>query len=315
MKRNLLGNTGIEVTELCFGALPMGPLQANISEEEGARLIIKSLESGINFIDTAEKYLTYPHIRKALDQFNSEVVLATKSPAQSYVEMEKSIQEALKALNRNYIDIFLLHAARVEPSVFEQRAGAIQCLMDYKAKGYLRAIGISTHAASVVRKAAEISELDIVFPIINKLGMGIVGGSLPDMLTAIEEVRLSGKGLYAMKALAGGHLIDNLVEAFDFVRKIPGIVSVAVGMVNSQELEVNLKIFNNEELPVELLASKKTSKKLFISNFCKGCGACVKACPSGALSVQDKRAAVDRTLCILCGYCNPVCSQFALRLI
>jgi len=66
MKKYSLGKTGIKVTELCFGALPIGPLQANISVKKGAKLIRTALERGINFIDTAEVYQTYPHIKKAL---------------------------------------------------------------------------------------------------------------------------------------------------------------------------------------------------------------------------------------------------------
>jgi len=316
MKKYSLGKTGIMVTELCFGALPIGPLQANISVEKGAKLIRTALEKGINFIDTAEGYKTYPYIKKALEGYNEEVIIATKSGAKTYQEMEQSIKDALAFLGRTYIDIFLLHAARVTPSVFEERAGALQCLQDYKAKGVLRAIGISTHAVEVVRRAAEIKEMDIIFPIINKLGIGIVGGSVIDMIKAISEAHKAGKGLYAMKALGGGHLINQLEEAFNFVRNIKGISSLAVGMVSSEELELNLKIFNDEEIPKRLFTQKiKPSKRLFISTFCKGCGTCVKTCPNNALSLENGKAVVDHKLCILCGYCNPVCPEFAIRLI
>jgi len=316
MKKYSLGKTGIKVTELCFGALPMGPLQANISVEKGAKLICIALERGINFIDTAEAYNTYPYIRKALEGYDKEVVIATKSSAETYKKMEQSIKDALESLGRSYIDIFLLHAARVTPSVFEERAGALQCLKDYKTKGIVRAIGISTHAVGIVKQATEIKEIDIIFPIINRLGMGIIGGSVDDMVEAISEAHKAGKGLYAMKALAGGHLIDQLEESFNFVRNIEGISSIAVGMVNQEELELNLKIFSDEGISQELLAQKiKPRKKLFILHFCKGCGTCIKTCPNNALSLQNGKAVVDHKLCILCGYCNPVCPEFAIRLI
>jgi len=316
MKKYSLGKTGIKVTELCFGALPLGPLQANISIEKGAKLIRTALEKGINFIDTAEVYQTYPHIKKALESYNKEVIIATKSSAKTYKEMEQSIEYALTSLNRSDIDIYLLHAAKVTPTVFEERAGALQCLKDYKSRGIVRAIGISTHVVGVVGRAAEIKEIDIIFPIINKLGMGIVNGSVDDMVKAISEAYKAGKGLYAMKALAGGHLIDQLEESFNFVRDIKGITSIAVGMVNQEELEINLKIFNDEKIPQELLSQKiKPGKRLFISAFCEGCGTCVKTCPNNALSLKNGKAVVDHKLCILCGYCNPVCPVFAIRLI
>jgi ferredoxin len=119
-----------------------------------------------------------------------------------------------------------------------------------------------------------------------------------------------------MKALGGGHLIDQLEEAFNFVRNIKGISSLAVGMVSSEELELNLKIFNAEEIPKGLFTQKiKPKKRLFISTFCEGCGTCVKICPNNALSLENGKAVVNHKLCLLCGYCNPVCPEFAIRLI
>lgn len=315
MKKSVLGKSGLEVTELCFGALPMGPLQAKISAEEGADLILEALKQGVNFIDTAERYQTYPHIRKALDRFDGEVIIATKSAATTYEEMEQSIKLALESLGRERIEIFLLHAARVTPAVFEEREGALECLKDYKKKGVLKAIGISTHVVSVVEKAAEIPELDIIFPIINKLGMGIVGGKTEDMLKVIQKAHSAGKGIYAMKALAGGHLIDDLKDAFDFVRGIPGIAAVAVGMVRPEELKVNLTLFNDIALPESMRVEKTKSKKLHVMGFCKGCGTCLEACPNGALTLVEGKAQVNPEYCILCGYCNPACPEFALRLI
>ncbi len=136
------------------------------------------------------------------------------------------------------------------------------------------------------------------------------------MIKAISQADKAGKGLYAMKALAGGHLIDQLEESFNFVRNIKGISSIAVGMVNQEELELNLKIFNDEEISQELLTQKiKPGKRLFILRFCKGCGTCVKVCPNNALSLENGKAMVDHKFCILCGYCNPICPEFAIRLI
>lgn len=316
MNRRCLGKTGIEVTELCFGALPLGPLQSLMPEEQAVELILAALNSGINFIDTAEMYRTQITVGKALQQFNgNNVVIATKSTASTYEEMEKSILKALAELGRDYIDIFLLHAAKVTPKVFEERSTALKCLQDYKAKGIIRAIGVSTHVISVVEKAAEVEAIDIVFPIINRLGIGIIGGTKEDMLQAIAKVEKAGKGLFAMKALAGGHLINDLMNSFDFVRNIPGVVSVAVGMVSTEELEINLKLFNNENLPEGLTGERKSTKTLLVSRFCRGCGLCVETCPNNALSLADGKAVVNKTTCLLCGYCNPVCPEFALRLI
>lgn len=316
MKFNELGKSGIKVSELCFGVLPMGPLQANIPVEEGSKVILEGLKSGINFIDTAQAYKTYPHIKEALSSFPGEVVIASKSHETGYQEMKEAVLEACRELNRDYIDIFHLHAAREDKNVFQKRAGALSSLLDLKKKGVIKAVGISTHAIEVIDKAAEVEEIDIVFPIINKVGLGIIGGTPEEMIGAIKKAYNSGKGIYAMKALAGGYLINYIEESINYVRDIKGIDSVAVGMINTRELMINLKIFENKKLNQEELEQTKVQRKrLFISRFCEGCGTCVEACPSSALSIRNGKASVDHNLCITCGYCVPHCPEFALRII
>ena len=65
MKKVLLGNTGIEVSIAGFGILPMGPSQLALPIEEGAEIIRYAFDHGMNFIDTAQYYRTYPYIKKA----------------------------------------------------------------------------------------------------------------------------------------------------------------------------------------------------------------------------------------------------------
>ena len=74
MKYAILGKSGLKVSELCFGVLPMGPLQANIPIKDGAKIIRKGLDSGINFLDTAQVYKTYPYIKDALAGFTGDAV-------------------------------------------------------------------------------------------------------------------------------------------------------------------------------------------------------------------------------------------------
>jgi aryl-alcohol dehydrogenase-like predicted oxidoreductase/ferredoxin len=316
MKYNTLGNTGIKVSELCFGVLPMGPLQANIPISDGAKIIREGLNAGINFLDTAQSYKTYSYIKEALVDRKREVIIASKSHAIDYEGMKEAVLEACREMGRDYIDIFHLHAAREDRNVFQKRAGALSALADLKKEGLIRAVGISTHAIEVVEKSAEIDEIDIVFPIINQIGLGIIGGTSEEMIRAIKRISNRGKGVYAMKALAGGYLITQLLEAINFVRNIKEIQATAIGMVHPRELEINLKIFENKKINQEELAKEGfTRKRLFISFFCEGCGTCVEACPNQALSLKDGKAVVDYEQCLTCGYCVPHCPVFALRIV
>ena len=94
MEKKKLGNTNIEVSRLCFGSLTMGPLQTNLSPAEGGELLLYGFENGINFIDTAELYETYKHIKHALKYWDRDkVIIATKSYAYSRETAENSLKK------------------------------------------------------------------------------------------------------------------------------------------------------------------------------------------------------------------------------
>ena len=89
LKRVKLGRSGIDVTELCFGTLVLGRLQADLEPEEGAQSVRRALELGVNFIDTAKGYKTYEHTRLGIEGFD-DVVIASKSPVpETFDEYEK----------------------------------------------------------------------------------------------------------------------------------------------------------------------------------------------------------------------------------
>ncbi|HKM40111.1 MAG TPA: aldo/keto reductase, partial [bacterium] len=155
MNLRLLGKTGIKVTELCFGILPLGPLQKDIDQEAAVELLKGAIDAGVNFYDTAESYQTQPYLGRALTAANrQQLIVATKSAAATYEDMQASVEKSLAELKTDYIDIYHLHAAKVTPAVFSDRAGALECLKDQKAQGKIRAVGISTHSVPVVEAAA-----------------------------------------------------------------------------------------------------------------------------------------------------------------
>ena len=78
MQNVQLGSSGLSVSKLCFGTLTMSPLQQNMPPEEGARLLVYAYERGVRFLDTADLYETYPHIRLALKQA-PDYVVSTKA--------------------------------------------------------------------------------------------------------------------------------------------------------------------------------------------------------------------------------------------
>ena len=319
MKNYTLGKTGISVSELCFGALPMGPLQKKIDPKAGAEIILKALNGGITFIDTAQLYQTYEPIRRALQQTEIRPVIASKSMALDAQGMQLAIEEALQEMAIDYIDIFHLHAARVPEGedVFQTRAGAWQVLLDYKNRGIIKAVGISTHSVPAVNLAALRDDVDIVFPIINKTGTGILHGSMEEMIAAINRCRECNKGIYLMKALGGGCLVSDYHAALSFVReRFP--MPIAMGMVSLKEVDYNLDYFNcNSEEAGKLPEPVAESKCFQVVEFlCKDCGECIEICPNLAISKPALAAkpTINPDLCLRCGYGVGFCPQFAIRM-
>lgn len=310
-----LGSTGIKVSRLCFGTLTMGPLQLGMDVARGAGLIRSALEMGINFIDTAEIYNCYPYIREALNGYTGEVVIASKSYAYDREGMRQSLLKCLEALQRDYVDIFLLHEQESAHTI-KGHWEAVEFLVRAREHGLVRAIGISTHFVAGVRAAASVPEFDVIHPIINKYGIGIQDGGVEEMLEAISFAATMGKGIYGMKCLGGGHLIPRLDEAMEFILAVPELAAVAVGMQSLAELQYNVVKFSGLE-PDEALAGrlKRKARRLHIEEWCRGCGQCVQRCTAGALEVSGGRARVNSDLCRLCGYCASVCPEFCIKVV
>lgn len=73
-----------------------------------------------------------------------------------------------------------------------------------RSEGKIAHLGLSTHYIGAVKKAAAHDDIEVIHPLINRPGLGILDGTAGQMATAIEDAALAGKGIYAMKALAGG---------------------------------------------------------------------------------------------------------------
>jgi uncharacterized protein len=316
MKMVNIGKTGMKVSELCHGTLILGPLQANLTPEEGAKAIRKSYEMGVNFYDTAQGYSTYPHMALGLKGIpRDNIVIASKSHARSYNDMKTAVEDCLKALELKEIGIFLLHQVQ-NTNDLKSRQGALDCLIEYKKKGLIRAIGASTHTIAGMDAVNNDPNFDVVFPVLNMRGQGIIDGKLPDMLKALQVSKQKGKFTYAMKPLGGGHLYKEIKEAFNYLRELPTCDAIACGMKDEAEVEMNVAIFNDKKLTEEMERRVHTvARKLVIYDRCIACGLCVAECDQGALSLGEKKAEVDMSKCILCGYCAAVCPEYVIRVV
>lgn len=314
MNRQLLGNTGISVSRLCFGTLTMGPFQRDLTPAQGAALLERAFEHGVNFLDTAEIYGTYPHVKEAL-RIKPDAVVCTKSYSYDYATADASFIKAVSGIGRDHIDVFLLHEQESGHTIRGHHE-AIEYFLRRKEQGYIGAFGLSTHYIGCMRAALQYPELQVLFPLINKKGIGIADGSADEMLSAIREAYGSGRGIIAMKPLGGGHLIEQRQQALDFILGLDCVHTVAMGMQSIDEVDYNCAVFSGEA-PDEQVAERlsKVKRRMLIQDWCQGCGTCVKACRNHAITMVDGIARIDYDKCATCGYCARACPEFNIKVI
>lgn len=166
MEYRVLGGTGLRVSTHCLGTMMFGAW-GNPDHEECIRIIHAAIDSGINFVDTADVYSNgecEEIVGKALEGRRDEVILATKvhggmGPGQndwgnSRVWIMREVEESLRRLGTDHIDLYQIH--RPEPATaIEETLGA---LTDLQRQGKVRYIGSSTFPGWQVVEARWVAE-------------------------------------------------------------------------------------------------------------------------------------------------------------
>lgn len=316
LEYRMLGRTGLKVSRLCFGTLTLGPLQANLSLEKGAALLVEAFNAGVNFWDTAESYQNYAYLRLAIKKTGALPVIASRTYASSAAGAKAALEKARCELALDIIPIFMLHEQESALTLAGHRP-ALDYLAKAREAGLIKAVGISCHTVAAVKAAINFPELDVIHPLINYRGIGIKDGSTAEMLAAIKEAYAHGLGIYGMKVLGGGHLGGAVKQAISFARDLECLHAIAVGMASRDELMVNISYMQDTEPPAASVSRLKGIKRrLVVEEWCSGCGSCVKVCPQGALALAKKqdRVVVNGESCILCGYCGAACPEICLKI-
>ena len=314
MQKVKLGRSGLTVSRLCFGTLTMSPLQRGLTPEEGAKLLVYAYERGVRFLDTADLYGTYPHIRLALRDA-PDYVISTKAYCYDEKTAQEALERAYRGVGRDFIDLFMLHE---QESLYTLRGHeeALRYLADQHDKGHIGAVGVSTHFCACVNAAPRFPMIDVIHPLINAAGIGIQDGTREDMETAIRAARERGIGIFAMKPLGGGHLIDGSREALEYALNSPLLDAVAIGMQSIEEIDADVAAFEGSAQASDKLEKlRHRQRQIMVHDWCEGCGRCRDRCRQHAIEIVDGRARIDSSKCVFCGYCAKVCPQFCIKVI
>ena len=270
MEYRILGKTGLKVSRMGFGGIPIQRIDA-----EGTKKLMRGLlEAGVNFIDTARGYtVSEEYLGYALEGIRDKFVLATKSMSRDKEGMAKDIETSLKNLRTDYIDLYQIHNAT--PEQLEQvmaPGGALEALQEAKAAGKIGHIGLTAHSLEVFKIALEQDWVEtFMFP------YNIVETQAEKL---IAECAKRNIGFIDMKPLAGG-AIEDATLALRYICANDAVTVVIPGMAEVRELEQNLAAVN-DTAPItnEEKAAFLEVRNQLGTNFCRRCNYC-QPCAAG----------------------------------
>ena len=316
MKYTTLGKTGLHISRIGFGGIPIQKIDA-----EGTKKVAEALmEAGVNYIDTARGYtVSEEFIGYALEGHRDKFVLATKSMSRTKEAMAADIEISLKNMRTDYIDLYQIHNPSMDQlKQVTSEGGALEALMEAKVAGKIGHIGITMHSAEVFKAALEMDWVEtIMFP------YNIVETQCEDLIHQCAEKNI---GFIAMKPLAGGAIEDASV-AMRFICANPDVTVVIPGMCDVAEVAQNVAAGCDEAPLTEVELEKiEAIRKELGSNFCRRCNYC-QPCAAGisissvflfqgyyeryglAEWAKGRYLAMPKTAkdCIECGVCETRC--------
>lgn len=313
MRTVTLGNTGITVNKNGFGALPI----QRISEEKAVKLLHKAYEHGINFYDTARFYTdSEEKLGAAFEGMRDKIYIASKTMTTKVDEFWEQLDTTLKNLRTDYLDIYQFHNPAFCPKPGDG-TGLYEAMLEAKAQGKIRHIGITNHRLAVAEEAIESGLYETLqFPFSYL--------SSEKEFALVEKCKKAGMGFIAMKALAGG-LINNSAAAYAFMLQHENVLPIW-GIQRERELDEFLSYQENEPTMEEVQHVIDADLKELQGEFCRGCGYCMP-CPVGIeinncarMSLMIRRAPSEAQLteemqakmkkieeCLHCGQCAAKC--------
>lgn len=309
-----LGTTGITSPKNAFGALPV----QRVSEDYAAMLLRKAYDAGITFFDTARAYSdSEKKIGLALSDVRDKIHIATKTMSLTVEGFWRDLETSLANLKTDYIDIYQFHNPPFcpKPGV---GSGLYEAMLEAKAQGKIRHIGITNHRLGVAEEAVKSGLYETLqFPFCYL--------ATEKDIAIVKLCKEYNVGFIAMKALSGG-LITNSAAAYAWLDRYDNVLPIW-GVQRESELDEFLGYMTTPPvLTPELNELIEKDRGEFIGSFCRGCGYCMP-CPvdieinncarmsqlirrspsAGWLTEASQAKMLNIENCIGCGHCKTKC--------
>lgn len=282
MTYKVLGNTNLRISEISFGAAPLGEEYGPADFHESQRSVHYAIEHGINYFDVAPYYgenLAEIQLGKILVGKRSEIILATKvgrykQEGGEYFDfspkgIRKSLETSLQNLRTDYLDVYQLHDIEfVAGHVIADEA--LPTLMQLKKEGKIRFVGITGYPLYLLRDISMRHSIDVILSysrynltdtslndvlgdVVSERGIGLINASPLNMglLTAkgppawhpVSEAVIEKVRLVRAYCHANGTTIEKV--ALQFALKNRLVSSTLIGMSKTVHVDRNLKVIGD----------------------------------------------------------------------
>jgi uncharacterized protein len=273
MRYVMLGKTGLEVSEVGFGGIPI----IRLSTVDAVMVLRRAYDRGITLFDTANMYLdSEEKMGQAFDGMRSRLVLATKTLKRDYAGAAADIDLSLQRLRTDYIDLFQIHQLSLESDyqTVTGPGGALEAISRAKQAGKIRHIGVTSHSIEMAVKLIKtglFSTVQFPFNFIE--------------FKPVEELhpvaRQEAMGILAMKPFGGG-VLDNGELCFKFLRQFADVIPLP-GFDALEQVDQIVAVYETENavLPEDLAAMERYRTELG-QQFCRRCEYC-QPCEQGVM--------------------------------
>ena len=268
-----LGRTGLEVSEVGFGAIPI----IRLSVEDAVRVLRRAYDRGITLYDTANMYLdSEEKIGRAFSGRRHQVVLASKTIKRDRQGAAADLDLSLRRLHTDYIDLYQLHQVSQEQDyqTLTGPDGALEAVFKAREEGKVRHIGVTSHSLEMALKLIKtgwFSTVQFPFNFIEE----------KPTLELHPAARDREMGILAMKPFGGG-MVEDARLCFKFLRQWPDVIPLP-GFDAPEQVDEVVELYGQENVVTpEDLAGIEECRKTLGERFCRRCEYC-QPCPQGVM--------------------------------
>ena len=246
-----LGNTGWKASVLTVGGVKWDTL---LPEAEAVGLIHRAIELGVNTFDTASGYgngQSEERLGLALQGHRDKVFVSTKTGQRSYDKAKADIEQSLRRLRTDYIDLYFVHSIESDDDTDDVLGGdgVLKVLHEFREAGHIKHIGVSGHwFKHNMARAIEAVGLDAV---LMPVGLFNEAYGYSYVKEVIPVARKHGVAVMGMKVMGAGRA-KHAADVTPYMRFAinQDIDTAVIGCESIEQLEQNVRIIKSNPAPL-----------------------------------------------------------------